>query len=156
MKRPLIYLKYEQREVVFHPLHHLSCHDCRKASLKVQSGGTETGEDHYEPINSPFTSLPILQPGGGARARKVGKGSLMSVSESSSASRGVLVSIVTVSLSWPMMASLAPCWEHSVFESGALVLCVWLPGVMGKPLCLVVTLELLNAPKACCCDTSWN
>lgn len=41
----------------------------------------------------------------------------------------------------------------NVFESGALVLSVWLPGVMGKPLCLVVTLEVLSASKACCCDS---
>ena len=65
MKRPLIYLKQDQWEVVFHPLHHLSSHNCRKASFKVQSGGTETGEDHYEPINSLFS-----RPGG----REVGKG----------------------------------------------------------------------------------
>lgn len=60
MKRPLIYLKRSQWEVAFHPLHHLSGHDSRKASFKVQSGATETGEDHYEPINSLFTGPPCF------------------------------------------------------------------------------------------------
>ena len=55
-----------------------------------------------------------------------------------------------------MATSLALLLEHYVCESGALVLSVWLLGVMGKPLCLVVTIELLSAPKACCCDTGLN
>lgn len=70
MKRPLIYLKQSQWEVAFHPLHHLSRHDSRKASFKVQSGGTETGEDHYEPINSLFTGPPCFP----ARGRSLGLG----------------------------------------------------------------------------------
>lgn len=69
MKRPLIYLKQDQWEVVFHPLHHLSCHNYRKASFKVQSGGTETGEDHYEPINSLFTSPPYSPARGWSRGQ---------------------------------------------------------------------------------------
>lgn len=39
MKRLLIYLKQHKWEVVFHPLHHLSCHNGRKASFEVQSRG---------------------------------------------------------------------------------------------------------------------
>lgn len=93
MNSTLIYLKQDQWEVVFQPLYHLSCHDCRKASFNLQRGGTETGADHYELINSLFTRPPILQPGGGAKAREVGKGSLMSTSKSSRARRDLVVSI---------------------------------------------------------------
>lgn len=55
---------------------------------------------------------PILQPGGGAEAREVGKGSLMSTSKSSRASRGLVVSIVIFLLPLPTMASLALLLEH--------------------------------------------
>lgn len=96
---------------------------------------------------SPLTlyspALPILQPGGGAGARQVGKGPLMSTSKSSRASSGLMVSIVIFLLPPPMIATLVPLLEHYVYESGALVPSVWLPGVMGKPLCLVVMVELL-------------
>lgn len=70
MKRPLIYLERSQWEVAFNPLHHLSRHDSRKASFKVQSGATETGEDYYEPINSLFTGPPCFP----ARGRSLGRG----------------------------------------------------------------------------------
>lgn len=107
MKRPLIYLKRDQWEVVFHPLHHLSCHNWRKASFKVHSGGTETGEDHYEPINYLFTR-PAYSPARGLDlgAKEIGKGSLMSTSKSSGVSSGPLVAIVTGSLPAAMMASI--------------------------------------------------
>lgn len=85
------------------------------------------------PLTPYSPGLPILQPGGGAGAREVGKGSLMSTSKSSRASRGMVVSIVIFLLPPPMMASLALLLVHYVFESGALVRSVWLPGVMGKP-----------------------
>lgn len=97
---------------------------------------------------SPLTlyspGLPILQPGGGAEAREVGKGPLMSTS--SRASRGFVVSIVIFLLPPPMMASPAFLLEHYVFESGALVLCVVARGHGKAPV-------PRGDGSCCCCDT---
>lgn len=85
-------------------------------------------------IMSPLTpyspGLPILQPRGGAGATEVGKGPLMSFSKSSRASTGLAVSIEIFLRPSSMMASPALLMDRYVFESGALVLPAWLPGVM--------------------------
>lgn len=136
MKRPLIYLKRSQWEVAFHPLHHLSGHSSRKASFKVQSGATETGEDHYEPINSLFTGPPCFSSQGAEPGpKRLGKGPLMSTSKSSKAKSGLMVSMVI--LFTPPLAithdartsSSAGMLQKWIRCSGPL----WvLPGVMGK------------------------
>lgn len=105
------------------------------------------------PLTPYSPGLPILWPGGGVGAREVGKGPLMSTAKSSRASSGLVVSIVIFLLPPPLMARLTLLLECYVYESGALVLSVWLLGVMGKLPYLVVTVELLSTPKACHCDT---
>lgn len=46
------------------------------------------------PLTPYSPGLPVFQPGGGAWAREVGKGPLMSTSKSSKAKSGLMVSIV--------------------------------------------------------------
>lgn len=46
------------------------------------------------PLTPYSPGLPVFQPGGGAWAREVGKGPLMSTSESSKAKSGLMVSMV--------------------------------------------------------------
>lgn len=93
MKPPLIYLKQDQWEVVLHLLCHLSCHNCRKASLKVDRGAQKQKRTITSPLTPYSQGFPILQPGGGAKAREVGKESLMSTSKSSRARSDLVVSI---------------------------------------------------------------
>lgn len=84
------------------------------------------------PLTPYSPGLPILQPGGGAGAREVGRGPLMSTSKSSRASSGPVVSIVIFLLPPPMMARLALPLECYVYESGALVLSMFVAGGHGK------------------------